>query len=66
MIKNAMNAAAFLVGIGIAFVGDSHSPNNLSSRFASVDTMITTSISKPHGPVRRPMTLGIDRDVFGL
>ena len=66
MTKIALTAAAILVATGTAFAGSDHyGSSNVNQHFASIDTMITTSISKPDVRVQKVMPLGSDRDLFG-
>ena len=66
MTKIALTVAAILIAMGTAFAGsDNYGSANVNQQVASVDTMITTSISKPDVRVHKLMPQGSDRDLFG-
>jgi hypothetical protein len=69
MTKIALTAAAILIATGTAFAGSGTSGSNNANQPAapvvSADNTITTAIQKSDATVRKPVTPGSNRDLFG-
>jgi hypothetical protein len=68
MTKIALTAAALLIAASTAFAGgDKFGSNdaNQPAPVAGVDYMPTTSIEKSDTTVRKPVTQGSNRELFG-
>ncbi|RWC49057.1 MAG: DUF680 domain-containing protein [Mesorhizobium sp.] len=67
MNKIALAAVAILIATTTAFAGSDKFGSNDASQPAatSTDATITTSIGKPGETVRKPVTQGSNRDLFG-
>jgi len=67
MTKIALTAAALLIAASGAFAGSDKFGSNDTSQPAvsSTDSMITSSIEKQDATVRKPVTQGSNRELFG-
>ncbi|ARP63146.1 hypothetical protein A9K65_006905 [Mesorhizobium sp. WSM1497] len=67
MTKIALTTAAILISISAAFAGSDKFGSNDASQPAvtSTDNTTTASIHNPDAAIRKPVTQGSNRDLFG-
>ncbi|ADV10503.1 DUF680 domain-containing protein [Mesorhizobium ciceri] len=67
MTKIALTTAAILTSISAAFAGSDKFGSNDASQpaAASTDDTTTASIHNPDAAIRKPVTQGSNRDLFG-